>query len=362
MEIVNATGMVVRYTLGVDPEARESVVVVIKGAFNLPTDGSDPVLLDQQIEPVMADEFTGEPGFSSTLYETDFAPTKRYCDVLLNGSAYAPQGRPAERVAVELSFDGRAKRLEVHGDRIWQGRMLSPAPSAPIPFVAKRISYDIAFGGSDTDPSDPTRSKTFNANPFGVGYYPLTTGDAIIGKVLPNTSEIGRRVDEADGQYVPMAFGPVGRVFPQRLAFAGTYDGHWLDNVFPFLPGDFDDRYFQAAPRDQQFPYPQGGELIVLTNLTPQGRTAFRLPRLQVPVEFVDASFEPVEQQARLDTVVIEPDHERFTLTWRASHRLKRNMLEMRQCVVGRMSQAWYRARERGKTYYPSLGALGAER
>src|SRR6266700_49471 len=61
MEIVNATGMVVRYTVGVDPEARESVVVVIKGTFNLPCDGSDPVLAEQQIEPVMADEFTGEP-------------------------------------------------------------------------------------------------------------------------------------------------------------------------------------------------------------------------------------------------------------------------------------------------------------
>src|SRR5262249_23183462 len=159
-----------------------------------------------------------------------------------------------------------------------------------------RISYDIAFGGSNTDPNDSTKSKAFTANPVGVGYYPLTTGDALIGKPLPNTSEIGRRVDGRDGQYVPMAFGPIGRAFLQRLAFAGTYDQQWLDNVFPFLPGDFDDRYFQAAPSDQQFPYPHGGELVVLTNLTPQGQTTFRLPRLLVPVEFVDASFEPVEQ------------------------------------------------------------------
>ena len=46
----------------------------------------------------MADTFTGEPGFSAPVYEVDFAPRKPRCDVLLVGSAYAPEGRPATRV------------------------------------------------------------------------------------------------------------------------------------------------------------------------------------------------------------------------------------------------------------------------
>ena len=53
------------------------------------------------------------------------------------------------------------------------------------------------------------------------------------------------------GAYRPMALGPVGRGWRPRLSYAGTYDQHWIDEVFPFLPADFDDRYYQAAPEDQ---------------------------------------------------------------------------------------------------------------
>ena len=63
-----------------------------------------------------------------------------------------------------------------------------------------------------------------------------------------------------------------------RYPYAGTYDQHWIDEVFPFLPADFDDRYYQAAPEDQWIDEPQGGEEVVLVNLTPEGRTSFRLP------------------------------------------------------------------------------------
>jgi hypothetical protein len=59
-----------------------------------------------------------------------------------------------------------------------------------------------------------------------------------------------------------------------------------------------------------------------------------------------------------LDTIMVEPDLGRFTLSWRVSHPLKRNMKEMRQCVIGRMPRGFYRARDTGKTYYPSLAAL----
>ena len=362
MKLTNATRMIAGYTLGVDPEGRESAVVAIKGTFTLPTDGSEPQLAEKQAELVMADEFTGEPGFSATIYECDYAPEKPYCDVLLNGSAHAPGDRPAERVTVAFSFAGRSKRLDVSGDRVWEKALLSVSPTQPQPFLSKTISYDNAFGGSDADPKDPEKSEAFQANPIGTGYYPLTDGKDLIGKPLPNTSEPGKPVNHRVGNFKPMSFGPIGRVFPLRLSFAGTYDDDWTDNTFPFLPADFDPRYFQCAPLDQQFPHPEGGEEVVLTNLTPQGRTAFRLPTIDLPVEFTDASHHRTEQQAVLDTIVIEPDLGRLMLTWRASHPLKRNILEIRQCVIGRMPRGWYRARDTGKIYYPSLGALVAAR
>jgi hypothetical protein len=143
-----------------------------------------------------------------------------------------------------------------------------------------------------------------------------------------------------------------------RYPLAGTYDQNWLDNVFPFLPQDFDERYYQAAPEDQQIDYPQGGEEVQLLNLSPDGRTRFLLPTVDVPMVFFRKQGEPEHKQAVLDTIVIEPDLDRMLLTWRASVALRRNMFEMTQVLVGSMSRAWWRARELGKTYYPSIDAL----
>jgi hypothetical protein len=157
-----------------------------------------------------------------------------------------------------------------------------------------------------------------------------------------------------------MAFGVLSRHAEARSKWAGTYDEAWQEDVFPFLPKDFDERYYQAAPEDQQIDYPTGGEEVQLVNLTPNNRTSFKLPSIEIPVEFTTNEFERIQKSPNLDTILIEPDLNRFILVWRTSIQLKRNIFEIPSCVVGRMSRAWYRARDMGKTYYPSLQAVAA--
>lgn len=356
MELLNATRMQAGYTLGMDPDGREHVVVAVKGTFAIPVNGDDPQLDDEQVPLVEADTFTGAPGFSATIHESDYALHKPKCDVLLNGSAYAPIGQRAERVRVTLQVGTMQKSFDVVGDRVWEAGLRSVKAGAPIPFSTMPISYDRAFGGIDD--TDPEKVDAFRDNPVGVGFHTKRNPSDIEGTPVPNTEEMGRPITRTNGRYRPMAFGPIGRAWPPRPEYAGTYDDDWLENHFPFLPKDFDPRYYQAAPPDQQIDFPTGGEPVTLVNLTLEGTTQFRLPTLEVPVEFTDARFDRSEHRARLDTIVIEPDEGRFTLAWRASHPLKRNMLEMRQIVVGRMPRGWYRARALGKTYYPSLRDL----
>jgi hypothetical protein len=150
----------------------------------------------------------------------------------------------------------------------------------------------------------------------------------------------------------------MGRGWPDRLKYGGTYDQNWTDNVFPFLPADFDPRYYQAAPQDQQIPYPQGNETVTLINLTPQGKTRFRLPDAEMPVLFSRRRADDVSLNAPLDTIVIHPDAGRVTLTWRASIPLQRDIFEVTECIIGQRSRAFWRARKLGKTYYPTLKAL----
>ena len=125
MELVNATGMVAGYTMGLDPNGRERIVVVIKGTFAISEGGGDLLLADEQRPLVMADEFYGEPGLSAMQRESDFAPMKPHCDVLLLGSAHAPGGRPVDRVSVGLRVGSFVKGFDVVGDRVWDGRRSS---------------------------------------------------------------------------------------------------------------------------------------------------------------------------------------------------------------------------------------------
>ena len=139
-----------------------------------------------------------------------------------------------------------------------------------------------------------------------------------------------------------MAFGPVGRAWKQRIQYAGTYDDHWLNNVCPFLPADFRDEYYQAAPADQWIDYPQGGEEVELHNLTPQGYAGFHLPEMQVPVEFFRQNGERIEMEGVIDTLLFELDLGRFTMSARCALPLKKNIHEMRLAVVGRKPRRWY--------------------
>lgn len=363
MEFVNQTKLEAGWTLGFEPDGRELLVVVVKGTFVIPENDQEAELAEQQIPLTEADEFTGEPGFSATLYETDYAHRKPMCDVLLNGSAYAPGGRPAKRVTVSLQVGSMKKSFNVVGDRVWKRKLFWVRPSSPKPFIQKWISYDCAFGGTDLQSKKPENVKTYLKNPIGIGYYPLTTRKDLIGKPLPNTEEIGKSIKRRTGNFQPMSFGPIGRNFEARFPLAGTYDQEWFETRVPFWPKDFNWLYFQTAPPDQQVPYLVGGEEVSLVNLSATGTNRFRLPLLTMPVLFIPLSEKPKEILGSIDTIVLEPDAGHFMVTWRANYPLKRKMFELERIIVGKtLSEHRREIRQAEKKKYKSLGELVREK
>jgi len=358
MDLLNNTGMLAGYTMGIKPSGRELLVVAVKGTFTIPARGEIARLAEKQVPLIEADTFSGEPGYSAPVYEVDYAPIKHRCDVILNGSAYAPDGRPVKKISVGLRVAGMAKKFDVVGDRAWQMSKLGYAITPTAAFITKPISYDCAFGGSDNQHPDESKHSAHMLNPVGRGYHGIFTEALMDGQPLPNTEESGKSIKFPDGKYRPMAFGVVGRGWQPRYPLAGTYDQNWIDNIFPFLPDDFQEAYYQCAPLDQQIDFLVGNEIVDLVNLTPEGRTSFKIPVIEVPVVFFRKKGEREETHAVADTLVIEPDLNRFSITWRASIPLKKNMFEIPQVLVGKMSRAWWRARELGKTYYPSLAHM----
>ncbi len=357
MDLLNSTGMIAGYTMGMNPDGRESLVVVVKGTFTIPKQGGPVTLAAQQSPLIEADTFTGAPGFSSPVYEVDYAPVKPQCDVLFNGSAYAPNGKSVRKVQVLLKLGSLMKTFVVTGNRHWKSGIFTSSSDIE-EFEVMPISYDVAFGGADNFDEDKSKHTSYMKNPVGSGFHKRTKSRLVDETPMPNTEEVDKPIESPSAEYQPMSLGSIGRGWESRLKYAGTYDQNWIDNTFPFLPADFNEAYFQAAPEDQQIPYPQGGEEVILANLTPEGRASFTLPTIEMPVVFFRKKDENHETEAVIDTIVIEPENGVFSMTWRASLPLKKNIFEIPQVLVGKMSRGWWRARELGKTYYPSLAHL----
>jgi hypothetical protein len=209
------------------------------------------------------------------------------------------------------------------------------------------ISYDRAFGGTDQRHPDERQHAAFIANPSGRGFHKHLVSEWLEGCFLPNSEELGTAVTAPDGNYRPMSFGAIGRHWYPRYTHAGTYDQKWLDEQFPFLPSDFDEQYYQAAPPDQQLAVPLGEQLVSLRNLTPDGARDFLLPHLAAPVHVFPKNGPREDLTAEADTVVIEPDLERVTMTWRVARPLRKNMFEIAQILVGRKGPEWWQQRDK---------------
>lgn len=359
MNLYNATEFATGYTLGIQKSGRNCLVMVAKASYHLPTKEREfPTLLDEQIAPYETDSYTGEPGYSSPIYENDYATHKPKCDVILNGSAHAKKDHEATVQPVRLQLNELDKTFHVVGARYWKKSLLDWEATPAEPFTQQSISYDTAYGGTaplpKKDKNDEQLYTSLMENPVGIGYCPNQQGKQREGQALPLTQAIDQPIKNNKGtDYSPQSFGCIARNWSPRSKLGGTYDDAWSDNVKPFLPTDFDEHYYQCAPLDQQIDYPKGGETITLVNLTPEGHTEFQLPQNNIPMQAMLSNGERHNLAPVIDTLTIEPDKGYFSLVWRARIGLKRNVHEVDTLIIGKPSKGWERARMMDKLYLP---------
>src|SRR4051794_22767324 len=97
----NATPFAAESTWTRDERGAEFWLVAVKACFGIDPEGrQSPVA--EQTEVQRAPVFTGDPLTSRLLSDSDFALHKDGTDVLVEGRAYAPEGRPASRRSVRL--------------------------------------------------------------------------------------------------------------------------------------------------------------------------------------------------------------------------------------------------------------------
>lgn len=328
----------------IDERDEECHVLVARGTYDLNPSSSiinqksdviPPVTLiaeaaTEQAGVVVADEYFGELNRSSVKQESDLAPGKPKCDVILIGSAHSPNGRPIasvevgvriQRLAAIPPFADKGVRLDhrliVHGPRAFvRRRAITGAHwhlTEPGLFLSQPLRYEHAFGGElkvyqqdaaatrlrDRDRmSDSTRARHPEGerapvahavclyNPLGVGWLEEWYADATSierwaapqieapGALL--TAEIfgrmlRREVDAGDlAELIPRGVGVVGKPWQPRLALAGTLDDRWLAERWPNMPRDYNIGYWNGAHTDMQCQHLFGGELVELWNLLPK--------------------------------------------------------------------------------------------
>lgn len=210
-----------------------------------------------------------------------------------------------------------SKTLRVFGDRFWQNGLIGLKMTEPKPFLKMPLVYERAFGGVDQKSDNPDRHGWEKRNPIGTGFG--VEAEHVLGQMLPNVEYPEELISSWKQRPRPAGFGPIARDWSPRVELAGTYDDKWEKERLPLLPNDFNERFYQCAPEDQQAPeHLKGGESVELHNLSPSGLLRFKLPRVWLTFQ---TSFgrENVAHHAKLHTVIIEPDFPRVIMVWHTS-------------------------------------------
>jgi hypothetical protein len=226
----------------------------------------------------------------------------------------------------------RQKVLQVSGDRVWSdGR-----PSAPQPFTSMPLTWERAFGGVHDAGG---KVKAEERNPVGSGFAGGRSAREMQGLRVPNVEDASAPLQQAGQTPAPACFAPIAPSWLPRRTYAGTFDDRWQRLRAPYLPDDFDLRFFHCAAPEFAFDrYLQGGEPVRVIGVSPEGPITFTVPRGHLAV---DVTVKGSRQQppVHLETLLLEPDENRACFTWRAALRCDRHALRVEKIVVRRITE-----------------------
>ena len=307
-----------------DQNGVDSLIIIIKATFSL--NGKVDVAAEQ-VPLIYADEYWGEPGQSSLKYASEMHLLKPATDIALVGHAQAFDRRPVHQFDVTLSAGNLRKVMRVSGDRWW----ISSRPTPPRPFETMPLVYERAFGGlhkiNDEVLFEPR-------NPVGSGFAGKRKNRELDKLPLPNLEDPRSLISSPGDCPPPAGYGFIAPSWLPRKIYAGTYDEKWQKNRAPFLPADFDSRFFNAAHTELvSNGYFKGGEPIEAVNVCAQGHLRFKLPICQMETS-VSVAGKKENPTLNLETVLIEPDELRFSMLWRGALACDKKALKIEQINI----------------------------
>lgn len=309
----------------------DTLYVAVKATFDL---GARVDVSQKQQALRLADEYWGEPGQSSLKYASEVHLSKPVTDVIVVGDACMPDRKPVRQLDVSVSVGGRNKIIRVFGERMWDSGFLGMSISTPQTFETMPLVYEHAFGGVHIVDAANNEVLFEERNPVGKGFMGKRANKEIEGMALPNLEDHAQLIVKPKDRPAPACFGFVAPSWLPRKNFAGTYDEHWQKTRAPYLPADFDMRFFNAAsPGLQMEQFLHGGEAVEIVNLSPDGLLRFALPQCELNVD-VRIAGKIVRPTLSLETVLIEPNDKRLSMVWRAEVQCDKQVLKVEQVTL----------------------------
>lgn len=195
------------------------------------------------------------------------------------------------------------------------------------------LVFERTFGGSHrARAGEPALAE--ERNPVGVGFRGGRSAHEMEGLALPNLEDPARPLRGPGDCPPPACFGFVAPGWLPRRQFSGTYDEVWQRKRAPYLPLDFDRRFFNAASSELTFDrFLDGGEPIEVLGASLTGALRFQLPRAALRATIL-ISRRRETPPLQLDTVIIEPDENRLSLSYRAALECDKQALDFERVIV----------------------------
>jgi hypothetical protein len=323
LQLVNETPFKATMAVFPDRAGIDTLYVIVKATVTV-----QPriALASEQLPITMADEYYGDPAATSLKAVSDLHIGKPGTDVLITGHARAP--RRITEMEVLVSVAERQQALRVVGDRVWRR---DGTASDPEPFTEMPLVWERAYGGVH---ASGDRVLAEERNPVGCGFLGDRKPEELEGSLAPNLLDPAAPQEKLGEEATPACFAPSAPSWLPRRGFAGTYDEAWQRSRAPYLPDDFDPRFLQCATERLRFDrFLQGEEPVRITGMSLEGTIEFAVPRVKPQIEVVVAG-SPASPRTELETLWVEPDENRASLTWRANVAVDRKVLRVEKVTI----------------------------
>jgi hypothetical protein len=230
----------------------------------------------------------------------DLVPLKPQFDLMVSGYVTPPEDHRALKIKAAVRVGSRQIQLEAHAPRFW----LKGLTGHTIESGAKHLHRTpISYAFADIQGGFPLEAEPNHP------------------QQLPWLQRPGTICHRKHHDKHPAGFGYWPENASHRQCHTGTYDKDWERDFKPGLPKDFNERFYNAAHPDLQWPQAlQPGTEIRLIHLAETPELTLRMPAIELAAQATTADGTLLPPATlKPDTLTIEPDQQRMSLIQRTA-------------------------------------------